>query len=272
MSVTPKGPAHHFGEPVDIEGMDSWMGLTRLSQLYCSPDYYGPTTPGCDFPYQVNYLYHEMLWRLFNIILDQSGEDDEFRPTWRLKDRLRTSAVALVLCLNLGTDPPNVVKPSPCARKECWFDPTNVSKQKGVEIIGNTLQQQYEKLQSKSKFKPCYDPTSDDLRRVCVNLRKAARSERLLMHYNGHGVPRPTENGELWTFGKNYTYYMPVSVLDIRSWFGDPAIYVLDCSGAGILMPFFCDNSKNKDAMADPAYYSKPDKRSGAPNRFEYTI
>jgi regulator-associated protein of mTOR len=167
---------------------------------------------------------------------------ENYRPTWRLKERLKTTGVALVLCLNLGTDPPNTVKPNPCSRKECWFDPLNVPKQKGIEIIGNALQQQYEKLQSKSKYKQCLDPTSDDLRRVCINLRKQARSDRLLMHYNGHGVPRPTPNGELWTFGKNYTYYMPVSIIDIRSWFGDPSIYVIDCSGAGILLPFFFES------------------------------
>lgn len=151
-----------------------------------------------------------------------------------------------MMCLNLGTDPPNMTKPNPCARKQCWFDPINVSKQKGLEIIGSTLQQQYEKLQSKSKYKQCLDPTSEDLRRVCCNLRKQARGDRLLMHYNGHGVPRPTPNGELWTFGKNYTFYMPISVLDIKSWFGEPAIYVIDCSGAGIVLPFFVDSAKQQ--------------------------
>lgn len=192
----------------------------------------------------------------------KAADDEELRPSWRLKDRLRTSAVALVLCLNLGTDPPNIVKPNPCARRECWFDPINVSKQKGVEVIGNALQQQYEKLQSKSKYKQCLDPTLDELRRVCINLRKQARTDRLLFHYNGHGVPRPTANGEFWTFGKNYTYYMPVSILDIRSWFGDPAIYVIDCSGAGVAMPFFYDTVSNS-ADQDDGINMKSDKRSG---------
>jgi len=43
---------------------------------------------------------------------------------------------------NLGIDPPDIVKPNPCARKECWFDPTGPNKQKGLEYIGirlNTL-------------------------------------------------------------------------------------------------------------------------------------
>jgi hypothetical protein len=26
------------------------------------------------------------------------------------------------------------------------------------------------------------------------------QNERVLFHYNGHGVPRPTVNGEIWVF------------------------------------------------------------------------
>ena len=189
------------------------------------------------------------------------AESDVSFSTWKLKERMKTVGVALVVCLNIGTDPPDVVKPHPCARKECWFDPTGPGKQKGLEIIGNSLQQQYEKWQSKAKYKQCLDPTLEDLRRVCINLRKIARNDRLLLHYNGHGVPKPTKNGELWVFGKHYTHYMPVAISDVRSWLGDPAIYVLDCSGAGALLPYFAD-------MPLPAGGSSPSRkekgRSGA--------
>lgn len=33
----------------------------------------------------------------------------------------KTHCVALVLCLNVGVDPPDVVKTQPCARLECWI-------------------------------------------------------------------------------------------------------------------------------------------------------
>jgi len=168
-------------------------------------------------------------------------ESKEYQATWRLKDRMKTAGVALVVCLNLGTDPPDVIKPVPCARKECWIDPVGGSKQKNLDSIGHELQHQYEKLQSKAKYKQCLDPTSEDLRRVCINLRKAARNDRLLLHYNGHGVPLPTKNGELWVFGKHYTHYMPVAIFELRAWLGEPAIYVLDCSRAGTLLPHFVD-------------------------------
>jgi regulator-associated protein of mTOR len=66
-----------------------------------------------------------------------------------------------------------------------------------------------------------------------------AKNERVLLHYNGHGVPRPTTNGEIWLFDKHHTNYIPLSVTDLRYAIGKPSIVVLDCSGAGVLLPFF---------------------------------
>jgi regulatory associated protein of mTOR len=165
--------------------------------------------------------------------------------SWRLKEKMKTVGLALVVCLNIGVDPPDVIKPNPCARKHCWLDLPN-NRQKAVEMVGQALQQQYEKydkIQSKTKYKLCLDPTSEDLRKILINLRKVSKSERLLFHYNGHGVPKPTKNGELWVFGRHFTHYTPVSVADIKQWLGDPAIYVLDCSGAGVLIPHLVDTS-----------------------------
>ncbi len=33
---------------------------------------------------------------------------------------MKTVSVALVMCLNIGVDPPDVIKTTPCARLECW--------------------------------------------------------------------------------------------------------------------------------------------------------
>ena len=107
---------------------------------------------------------------------------------------MRTSGVILVACLNIGTPPPDIIKPSNSARLECWFDPLLLGKEKGLEKIGNLLQIQYEKYQSKAKYKVCLDPLSDDLRRNCINMRKLVKNDRLLFHYNGHGVPRPVSS------------------------------------------------------------------------------
>ncbi|KAK2075817.1 hypothetical protein QBZ16_001558 [Prototheca wickerhamii] len=158
---------------------------------------------------------------------------------WRQKERLKTTAVALVVCLNIGVDPPDVVRVSPCARTECWIDPLSMPAAKALDAIGKSLQVQYERWQPRAKYKMHLDPTTEDVKRLAVSCRKNARSERVLFHYNGHGVPRPTANGEIWVFNRSYTQYIPLSLFDLQSWVGTPAIYVFDCSNAGQILASF---------------------------------
>ena len=172
---------------------------------------------------------------------DTVGNAKAIQPTWRLKERMKTTGVCMILALNIGTDPPDVSKPTPCATKLCWLDPSGVSRAKAREIIGERLEEQYAKWQQrvKLKYKRALDPTVEDIRNLCITMRRHAKSERLLLHYNGHGVPRPTVNGELWVFDKNNTQYIPLPVGDLRSWIGRPTIVILDCSNAGVLIPAF---------------------------------
>lgn len=55
-----------------------------------------------------------------------------------------------------------------------------------------------------AKYKISLDPTVDEIKKLCTTCRKYAKSERVLFHYNGHGVPKPTANGEIWLFNKVY--------------------------------------------------------------------
>jgi len=158
----------------------------------------------------------------------------------RVRDRMvkmKTVSVALVLCLNVGVDPPDVVKPNPCARLECWYDP--LSNTKALEEIGAKLQRQYETWQPRARYKQSLDPTVEDIKKLCSSLRRNAKEERVLFHYNGHGVPKPTVNGEIWVFNKNFTQYIPLSIYDLQNWMGSPSIYVYDCNNAGIIVESF---------------------------------
>ncbi|XP_054449253.1 regulatory-associated protein of mTOR [Pteronotus mesoamericanus] len=159
--------------------------------------------------------------------------------SWRMKDRMKTVSVALVLCLNVGVDPPDVVKTTPCARLECWIDPLSMGPQKALETIGANLQKQYENWQPRARYKQSLDPTVDEVKKLCTSLRRNAKEERVLFHYNGHGVPRPTVNGEIWVFNKNYTQYIPLSIYDLQTWMGSPSIFVYDCSNAGLVVKSF---------------------------------
>ncbi|GLU17889.1 hypothetical protein SLE2022_342370 [Rubroshorea leprosula] len=160
---------------------------------------------------------------------------------WRPKDRMKTGCVALALCLNFSVDPPDVIKISPCARMECWIDPFSMAPPKALETIGKNMRDQYERWQPRARYKVELDPTVDDVRKLCDTCRRYAKSERVLFHYNGHGVPKPTRNGEIWLFNKSYTQYIPLPISDLDSWLKTPSIYVFDCSAAGMIVNAFIE-------------------------------
>lgn len=96
---------------------------------------------------------------------------------WR---QMKTGYVALALCLNIGVDPPDVIKISPCARMECWIgntyhsyiqlfryytlgmdalrglsgfsDPLSTTSSKALDAIGKNLQAQYERWQPRVRI------------------------------------------------------------------------------------------------------------------------
>jgi regulator-associated protein of mTOR len=143
----------------------------------------------------------------YKIYFNEERHSTSFHPSqrtkvakWRVRGKSTTTSGTLIMCLNLGVDPPDIIKPHPCARLETWLDPTSVKQKKVLKMLGERLQAQYKQLQSKISFELCLDPTVDAVKEQCVATRKDARANRALFHYNGHGVPKPTTNGELWVF------------------------------------------------------------------------
>ncbi|KAJ9645640.1 Target of rapamycin complex 1 subunit kog1 [Knufia peltigerae] len=172
----------------------------------------------------------------------QSQESKQYPSVdWRMKDRMKTVSAALAICLNIGVDPPDVIKTNPTAKLEAWVDPTGSSSgsTKTMEQIGKRLQEQYESLSLRTRYKQYLDPSIDETKRFCISLRRNAKDERVLFHYNGHGVPLPTASGEIWVFNKNYTQYIPVGIYDLQSWLGGPSLFVYDVSHAGNIVANF---------------------------------
>ncbi|ODH46222.1 hypothetical protein GX48_07689 [Paracoccidioides brasiliensis] len=161
---------------------------------------------------------------------------------WRMRDRLKTVSAALAICLNIGVDPPDIVKTNPTAKLECWVDPTSTTtgaQNKVMEQIGKKLQEQYETLSLRTRYKQYLDPAVEETKKFCISLRRNAKDERVLFHYNGHGVPLPTQSGELWVFNKNYTQYIPISLYDLQTWLAGPSLFVFDVSHAGNIVHNF---------------------------------
>ncbi|KAJ1798303.1 Target of rapamycin complex 1 subunit kog1, partial [Coemansia sp. RSA 2599] len=192
---------------------------------------------------------------------------------WRAHEKLRTLATLLVVCLNLGTDPPDLVRPSKTAVLEAWVDPnvpvqmptpeelalqaanSNASsaqrsaarERTPMKAIGENLLRQFEAIQNSTRYKPLLDCAIEDLRKACVQFRRGVRDERLLFYYNGHGVPRPTSSGDIWVFNRQFTQYVPVSSMDLMSWVGTPCIYIWDCSNAMNVVQAYEKNAKLRE-------------------------
>ena len=69
-----------------------------------------------------------------------------------------------------------------------------------------------------------------------------------MFHYNGHGVPKPTVNGEIWVFNKEFTQYIPLSLYEVQTWMGTPSLYVWDCSNAGTIIHNFLQFEEDRVA------------------------
>ncbi|KAI5679785.1 hypothetical protein M9H77_01012 [Catharanthus roseus] len=158
-----------------------------------------------------------------------------------LSVQMKTEIVALVLCLNIGVDPPDVLKVSPCARLECWIDPFSMAPTRALTTIGDALVSQYKQWQLRSNYQIQLDPTVDEVQRFCSTCRRNAGSKRILFHYNGHGVPKPTSNGEIWVFNRGYTQYIPLPIHDLDSWLKAPSVYIFDCHAAAKVITAFME-------------------------------
>ncbi|CAN1142079.1 Regulatory-associated protein of TOR 1 [Linum perenne] len=54
----------------------------------------------------------------------------------------------------------------------------------------------------RARYKVQLDPSLEDVKKLCNTCRRYAKSERVLFHYNGHGVPKPTPSAEIWVYNK----------------------------------------------------------------------
>src|SRR3990167_6160055 len=72
----------------------------------------------------------------------------------------------------------------------------------------------YERWQPRARYKLALDPTTEDIQKLASSLRRAAKGDRVLFHYNGRGVPKPTTNAEIWVFN-NVNKIVPFILLSI---------------------------------------------------------
>eukprot|EP01105_Mastigella_eilhardi_P022041 TRINITY_DN5399_c0_g1_i1.p1 TRINITY_DN5399_c0_g1~~TRINITY_DN5399_c0_g1_i1.p1 ORF type:complete len:1313 (-),score=293.10 TRINITY_DN5399_c0_g1_i1:67-4005(-) len=174
---------------------------------------------------------------------------------WRASgtQRPKTMRCIIIMCLNIGVDPPDIVKVHPCATQECWLDTSKYTAQKAQPVITENIKKQYATLSQivdvQRDLTVCFDTTVEDIMKVSEVYRRNTKNHRILCHFNGHGVPQPSKHAELWVLNKDFTQYIPLSISVLHGWVGAPSIYVLDCGNAGVIANWFIqatENSKDK--------------------------
>ncbi|RNF18678.1 regulatory associated protein of mTOR [Trypanosoma conorhini] len=157
------------------------------------------------------------------------------------RQKSRSTQVILFLCLNIGSDPPDCPRIEPCSRLECWIDPhvaqiSRFSPEGGGDSIAESLERQYRSQQRDAAFKRAVDAHLEEAKHLMAASRRKADSGRVLLHYNGHGMPRATDYGEIWFFDKDRTHYVPMNIVEMSQLLDSPTLYVLDCNSAGSIL------------------------------------
>ncbi|ESS69251.1 hypothetical protein TCDM_01996 [Trypanosoma cruzi Dm28c] len=157
------------------------------------------------------------------------------------RQKVKSTQVILFLCLNIGSDPPDYPRIEPCARLECWIDPhvaqiSRFALEGGSDSIAEILERQYRSQQRDAVFKRAVDAHLEEAKHLMMSSRRKADKGRVLLHYNGHGMPRATEYGEIWFFDKNRTHYVPINIVEMSQLLDSPTLYVLDCNSAGSIL------------------------------------
>ncbi len=176
-------------------------------------------------------------------------------PIQTLKQQsVRTKVVVTAMCLNLGRQPPNMKRDENHAHQECFIDTLSAMKSETMDQIGKAIQRQYQMsaVNYHARYMLLNDTTPDLLKSALSHARSAcdsrksttrpgkAEHNRVILHYNGHAVPPPSENGELWLFNDKCTKYMPVHLIDLWAAMQSGATaFVFDCNNAGRLKVAF---------------------------------
>lgn len=104
----------------------------------------------------------------------------------------------------------------------------------------NTPSFTWKQLHNRTASKDQIITHAKNLHKSPYGKRFAEESENIVcFHYNGHDVPRPTPNGEIWVFSRQMDQYHPLNVpTELAPELG-PAIYIWDCCNAGLIIDKF---------------------------------
>lgn len=182
--------------------------------------------------------------------------------------RFKARGIVTCLCLNTEIDPEDwredLAKDVAVARREGHINAWDVNDNFDNELppqdiqyrqIQETLKRNYidlaprvlqnntfhwKLLHNSDAYKQKIFQYVDNMVRITLNrIGRVEEQPLICFHYNGHDVPRPTENGEIWVFSRNMTQYHPLNVPDELATKIGSGIYIWDCCNAGLIIEKF---------------------------------
>ncbi|EDR23065.1 hypothetical protein, conserved [Entamoeba dispar SAW760] len=153
---------------------------------------------------------------------------------------VRTPHLIICCCLNIGIEPPGYKKPKVSSNIFGWINTKEHKKREIGYEITNQIGIQYQRYCTPTvTTEGLWDPTIEKVKKACIGARERFGKDRILFHYNGHGVPLPTINHECWFFDEEITTYVPMNISEIYSCIGERGVYVFDCPYSERLFKWF---------------------------------
>lgn len=254
--ITSTNDQNIIGNIIEEEDVKAWNDLTRHGFEDAYKNY--KEHLGHFYLYFTGKKYKDNFTAIDAAEKSLKGKYFEFAADWKnSKPKINTLQGGIFICLNTTIDPPDLPRMgNPRAISEGWINPyehrgTHIQ---AASLVADIICKQYKSITLKTNFKPFPDAIIDDIKKVLNQWRRNYRdtlnstgvTNRYLFHYNGHGVPAPTESGELWVFNRHYSQYIPVPVSDLQTWLGAPLVFVFDCSKAGYLVNCFKQSAQLK--------------------------
>lgn len=144
----------------------------------------------------------------------------------------------------------------PCASLECWMEMTRVNVNEQIPTLWEALRYQYnfvmkrnpqERFFYDSPFRTryCSSRAASECISFLHNYQKEANG-RLVIHYNGHGLPPATNKGEIWMVDDARPCFDSFSIKKVALNLDGPVIIVLDVASAGAVL-----NSWKRDRLPE---------------------
>lgn len=129
----------------------------------------------------------------------------------------------------------------PCAKLECWEESIAVQGDAYRYAISNLLLNQYGQVLRRCTRERLFSSTGygemENSRELinAARVERARKNGRLLLHYNGHGMPPPTDKGEIWMLGKNQKC-QAFDIIELGKTLDGLTFIVLDVDSAGSVL------------------------------------